>query len=166
MSTENLLKRRNVIVGLAGLAATAAAARTHAQSTSPASHAEHMKKDAAARVSLTPAALALIGSTANCLAAGRVCLARCTDHLAAGMSDMADCQRSVMNMLSVVAAMAEVAAYSNSAPPDAGALATACARFCDTCAEQCEPHVAHHDECKTCRDACLECAKACRAFVA
>ncbi len=166
MSTENLFQRRDVIVGLAGLVATAATTTAHAQSADPSSHANHVKNDALPPASLTPVAMALISSTTDCIAAGRVCLARCTDHLAAGVSDMADCQRAVMNMLAVVTAMADVAAYSNSAPADARSLAAACAQFCDTCAEQCRPHANHHEECKACLDACLECAKACKAFVA
>lgn len=166
MSAGNLFQRRDVIVGLAGLVATAATTKAHAQSADPSIHASHRKNDAPPPVSPTPAALALISSTSDCVAAGRVCLARCTDHLAAGMSDMADCQRAVMNMLAVVTAMAEVAAYSSSAPADARSLAATCAQFCETCAEQCEPHAAHHEECKACLDACLECANACKAFVA
>jgi Cys-rich four helix bundle protein (predicted Tat secretion target) len=164
MSTDNRLQRREVIVGLMGIATTAAVATGHAETTDSTVHAEHMQKDAPPRASLTPAARALISSTADCLATGRVCLARCTDHLAAGMRDMAQCQRSVMNMLSVVAAMGDIATYAHAELADAMSLATTCARFCDECAEQCEPHVAHHEECKACRDACLECAKACRTF--
>ena len=166
MSTEKLVQRREFVAGLAGLGAAVGSASSVAQSAESTSHADHMKMDAPPLSSVDPKVMALISSTTKCVAAGRVCLARCTDHMAGGMSDMADCQRAVMNMLSVVTATGDVAAYSNSDPANFRALAMSCGRFCETCAQECEPHVAHHEECKTCRDACLECARACKAFAA
>ena len=159
MPTESRLQRREVIAGLAGLGAALTSAATPAQSAP------------AGKVAPTPAPLsaqhkAVVDSTAECLRAGRVCLARCTDHLAAGMDTMADCQRAVMNMLSVVGAMADVASFANATPANIRSLAMTCARFCDTCAAACEPHAAHHAECKDCREACLACAKACNALAA
>ena len=166
MSTEKLLQRREVVAGLAGLGAALAGADSLAQSAKSTDHADHVKKDASSSTPLAPEVVALINSATECVAAGRVCLARCTDHMATGMSDMADCQRAVMNMLPVVTATGEVAAYSNSAMADFRSLVASCARFCETCARECEPHVAHHEECRTCRDACLACAKACKALAA
>ncbi len=82
------------------------------------------------------------------------------------MKDMAGCQRAVMNMLSVVAAMADVAAFRNASPDLMKAMAKTCASFCRACAEACKPHAEHHAECKACMDSCLACAKACDAFAA
>ena len=79
---------------------------------------------------------------------------------------MADCQRAMMNMLSVVGAMADVAAFANAAPANVRSLARTCAGLCESCADACEPHAAHHAECKACREACLACAKACSTLAA
>lgn len=159
MSTETRLQRREIITGLVGLGAALASAATIAESAPAA-------KAAPAPASLSPQLKAVVESTADCLRAGRACLATCTDHLAAGMTDMADCQRAVMNMLSVVGATADVAGFANAAPANIKSLAATCARFCDTCAAACEPHAAHHEVCKACREACLACAKACNALAA
>lgn len=158
------LDRREILTGLAGLGTVLLASDARGQAK-PGPHAGH-GADAPAPAPASPALQAVIDSTAKCQRDGRYCLARCTDHLAAGTPVMADCQRAVMNMLAVVKAMADVAGYRNAAPANMRALATSCAAFCRTCADACEPHAAHHAECKACKESCLECAKACEAFTA
>lgn len=153
-------QRRDVLAGLAGLGAVALA--SSAQAEEP--HKHPAKHDAKPAAPLSAAHRAVIDSTADCLRTGRVCLARCTDHLASGAPDMEHCQRAVMNMLAVVSAMADVAGYANAKAVHLKQLARVCAAFCKSCAEACEPHAAHHEECKACMDACTTCAKACEAL--
>ena len=165
------LDRRTLLASLAGVGATWLAARSHAQpKPAPAApeHDKHTKpaKAPAPAAPTTPVLQAIIDSTASCLRDGRVCLARCTDHLAAGMSSMDKCQRTVMNMLAVTEAMANVAGFRNADPKHIQALAAACASFCRACAAACEPHKDHHEECKACLNSCLTCAKACEAYKA
>ncbi len=155
MPDQANLPRRNIVAGLAGIGAvltSVAGAEQIAGSGMQASPPPAPR---------SPQLSAVAAATAECAHAGRACLARCTDHLAAGMPGMAACQRAVMNMLAVTAAMADVAGYGNAAPEDVRALAATCARFCEACAEACEPHAMHHEECRACRDACVSCAKAC-----
>jgi Cys-rich four helix bundle protein (predicted Tat secretion target) len=158
--------RRDVLTGLAGLGAALVAGAACAQQTPQARdpHEGHQMRDAPPAGPPSAELQAVIDATAGCQRAGRVCLARCTDHLAAGTPMMEHCQRAVMNMLAVVAAMADVAGYRNAAPANMKAMASACAAFCRTCAAACEPHSGHHEECKACMDACLACAKACEDF--
>ncbi len=160
MPTQAEVTRRDVIAVLAGAGAVLA--------SSAASSEETRAGDApmAPAAPLSAEHKAVIAATADCLRAGRVCLAHCTDHLAAGMAGMADCQRAVMNMLSVVGAMADVAGYANASAANVKALAATCAGFCDACASACEPHAAHHEDCAACRESCLACVKACRALAA
>lgn len=158
--SHSRLNRRDVLTGLAGFGAMALAARVQAEDA----HKHHGKADAPPPAPLSAAHKAVIASTADCLRTGRVCLARCTDHLASGVPMMEHCQRAVMNMLAVVAAMADVAGYANAKPANFKLLAKACAEFCRSCAEACEPHAAQHEECKACMDACITCAKACEAI--
>ncbi|HQY69311.1 MAG TPA: hypothetical protein PLW13_02730 [Pseudomonadales bacterium] len=166
MSNETLHQRRDVIAGLAGLGAALAGAAAFAQPDASVAHAGHDMKDAAPAPVLSAAHKRLIDATAACLKAGNFCMARCTDHLATGAPLMADCQRSVMNMLPVVQATFAVAGHANAKPADLKALAKTCAQFCRSCAEACKPHSAHHEECKACEDACLDCADACDAVAA
>jgi Cys-rich four helix bundle protein (predicted Tat secretion target) len=166
--TTNGLDRRDVLAGFAGLGVTLFAARAHAE-REPAGaehgHAAH-GKDAQAVAPPSPALQAVIRTTAACVRDGRFCLARCTDHLAAGTPMMAECQRAVMNMLAVVTAMGDVAGFRNAPAKDMKVLASACAAFCRSCEKACEPHAAQHEECKACMDACHECAEACEALAA
>jgi Cys-rich four helix bundle protein (predicted Tat secretion target) len=168
-----------MVLGLTGLGAMLATARSvNAQAkapkptpaTAPGKPGEHdhgeMKAATPSSPALTAALAAIIASTSDCQRDGRYCLARCTDHLVAGGSMMAECQRSVMNMLAVTAAMADVVGYRNANPKNIKALASACAQFCRACALTCEPHKDHHEECKACMESCLACAKACEAYSA
>jgi Cys-rich four helix bundle protein (predicted Tat secretion target) len=178
--TIESLGRRELIAGVAGFGAMLAAAhgvnaqpkptepaKTPASGAAPApgKPADRPRmKDAPPAAPISPQLAAIIESTARCVRDGRVCLARCTDHMAQGMGMMAECQRAVMNMLAVTEAMAQVAGYRNAAARDIKALTTACAQFCRACASACEPHKDHHEECKACMEACLACAKACEAY--
>jgi Cys-rich four helix bundle protein (predicted Tat secretion target) len=181
MSSSEGSTRRGWVAGLAGGAAALLALRGVAQGqatdagvakkpgdagAAPKPHAGHEHHDAAPAPALSPAYKALLDASVECVRAGRVCLSRCTDHLAAGMTDMAACQRAVMNMLAVVEAMTTVASYASADPKLVKQLAKACAAYCRACASACQPHSAHHAECKACEDACTACAKACEAVAA
>jgi Cys-rich four helix bundle protein (predicted Tat secretion target) len=167
---EMTQNRREVLTGLAGvgaaLLATEALAQKKDEKKADVAPPKKAEKDAAPPTAVSPALQAVIDATNACLAAGNICLARCTDHLAAGMPTMADCQRAVMNMLAVSEAVSKVTAYRNSTTKNQKALAAACAEFCRTCAVECEKHADMHAECKACGEACRTCAKACDAFVA
>jgi Cys-rich four helix bundle protein (predicted Tat secretion target) len=108
----------------------------------------------------------VVAATTACLASARVCLASCTNHLAMGMSDMADCQRSVMNTIAVCSAMEATATYNNADIKLLKSLAATCAAFCRACQKNCESHAAKHEECKACGEHCKACAIACEAFAA
>lgn len=107
---------------------------------------------------------AIVAATQKCLAAGQVCLACCTDHLAMGMTKMAECQRTTMNMLAVCEAVFKVGSYHSADRKVVATLLAVCADFCDACAKACEGH--DNAECKQCAAACKECSKACRSFKA
>jgi Cys-rich four helix bundle protein (predicted Tat secretion target) len=155
------LDRRHVLAGLAGAVVVAQAARADGKKDA---HAHHATPNDAPAAPSSPALTAIAASTAECQQAGRACLAACTEHLVAGMTAMAPCQRAVMNMLAVSEAMADVAGFHNADPKHIKALAVACAQFCRACAAACAAHAEHHIECKACMDACKACATACEAL--
>ena len=154
----NLDRRTVVLAGAAGIAAASMLATK--------ADAEDAKKGPAKPDANDPKRKAVVDAVAACVAASRVCLASCTDHLAMGMKDMADCQKSVMNMLAVCEAMAAVAAYNTADLKLSKSLAATCAAFCRSCEKACEPHAAKHAECKACFEACRACASACEAWAA
>jgi len=105
-------------------------------------------------------------ATAECLKTGSVCLAHCQSLLGAGDTSLAECQRTVMNMLATCDGMAKVASYNNADEADIKAFARVCALFCRACEKNCEPHISHHTECKACHDSCKTCASACETYSA
>ena len=155
------VRRRALLVGVGAIGIAAVATRATEALADGKPKSKPGMRDASAAGPLTAAHKAVIAETADCIAAGRICMARCTDHLATGMTTMAACQRAVMNMLAVTQAMADVAGYANTDSQLLQQLGKTCAAFCRNCAKACEPHADHHQECKACRDACLRCAKAC-----
>jgi len=170
------MERRDFIAGMGTLAAAAAAAVAVDGVARADHHKDHGKGAAGgARGGKKPMApdkpmpkelQQIIATTTRCLERGELCLAHCTDNLAAGDTSMADCQRGVMNMLAVCEATFRAASYRSADPKSLKALARVCADFCRACAKACEPHAAHHTECKDCMEACAECARACDAYAA
>ena len=105
----------------------------------------------------------LLKLTADCLAAGRSCLAHCLHLLAEGDKSMGECARAVGQMLALCDATNELAAQNAALLP---ALAKLCGDACKACADACKAHIGHHAECRACYDACLECEKACGKITA
>lgn len=100
-----------------------------------------------------------------CLQTATACVAVCNRVLATGDGAMAECQRAVMSMLPVCEA---TAANANMQLVDAALLrqlVEVCANYNDYCADACEKHAEHHQECKDCMHSCRDCAKACRAYL-
>lgn len=158
------MERRTFIASAAAAAATLATKAVLAQEHD---HSKHQAKDGAkapASPAMTKEQKAVVDATADCMKAGEVCLAHCTDNLAGGDAAMAECQRAVMNMLAVCHAMFSVTSYRSAAAADIKAMAKACSAFCQACAKACEKHAAHHAECKNCMESCKACAKACDAL--
>lgn len=105
---------------------------------------------------------------AHCLATGEACVGYCMSEFANGNKEMAECNRTVQEMLALCEALLKLNAYNSA---HTKALAKISAQACDTCAEACKkhsPHWAHgmHLICKSCYEACLECSKACKAMAA
>ena len=94
---------------------------------------------------------ALVKATAECLAAGRACLAHCLRLLAEGDKSLGDCAKAVNQMLALCDATNSLAAQQAALLP---AVAKLCADACKQCAEACKAHADHHAECKACPEQC------------
>ena len=105
---------------------------------------------------------------AHCIQTGNACVAHCMLELSQGNKEMADCNKTVHDMLATCEAMLKLTSYKSDL---AKSLAKICAQACDNCAEACKkhsPHWAHgmHLACKDCYDSCVECAKLCKSYLA
>jgi len=98
----------------------------------------------------------------QCLLDAEVCLAHCLRLLGDGNTSMADCAKSVQQMLAVCGAVPPLAAAD---APRLRALLSVCAAVCEDCEAACKPHVKHHAECAACAASCRRCADACRAML-
>jgi Cys-rich four helix bundle protein (predicted Tat secretion target) len=103
----------------------------------------------------------LAQTTADCVRAGEACLEHCIRSLASGSTMMADCAKSVQQMIPICRALSSLSAMGSK---HAQAVAVSCADACAECAAVCEPHAGHHAECKACFEACRSSEAAARAL--
>ena len=104
--------------------------------------------------------LSLARTLAECGVAGNACMAHCIRLLSTGDTSMADCAKSVSDMLAICGAMERIAVTESPFRKDLAAL---CLRVCEACAEVCAKHADHHAECKGCKLACEASVAALRA---
>ena len=105
----------------------------------------------------------LIASAGDCVEKGELCLAHCLELLGTGDKGMADCAKSVNQMLAMTRA---VQALATQKAPLLKEAARVCLRACEDCEAECRPHASKHAECKACGEACLDCARECKALLA
>lgn len=104
---------------------------------------------------------ALIASTGDCIAKGELCLAHCLTLLGNGDKAMAECAKSVNQMLAMCTALQKLAAQD---APATKALAKVTLDVCVDCEKACKKHADKHMECKACAEACTDCIKQCKAI--
>jgi Cys-rich four helix bundle protein (predicted Tat secretion target) len=104
---------------------------------------------------------ALIDATSNCIAKGETCLAHCLVLLGDGDKAMAECARSVNQMLASCDALQKLATQGSRL---VGAMAAVALDACTECEKACKKHADKHAECKACMEACGECIKQCKAI--
>ncbi len=94
---------------------------------------------------------ALVAATNECVAKGQACLSHCFETFVAGDTKMAECARSVYEMLATCEAFAVLAANDSVA---LRSMAQGCIAVCEECEKQCRKHEEHQAECRSCADAC------------
>lgn len=118
----------------------------------------------AAHKAATPAAgpnREVLEAALHCARDGEVCMTHCLESFSAGDTALADCARSVAQLVPVCTALAQLAALKS---PRLADFAKAAALVCKDCEAQCRKHAEHHDFCKDCADSCLACIKACESL--
>jgi Cys-rich four helix bundle protein (predicted Tat secretion target) len=106
-------------------------------------------------------------SLAHCIVVGQACVQMCTEELAQGKKEMAECLGTARDMVATCQATLSLVSSKSKL---AKKLAAVCADACRACADACDKHKEHfahgmHLVCKDCRDACVQCEKDCREFV-
>ena len=107
-----------------------------------------------------------VADTAHeCVKHANACIIECNKVLAKGEVDMADCQQSVLSMISVCESTAANATFNVVDNKLLRQLIEVCSEFCDDCADTCEPHAEHYAECKNCMESCQDCSEACKEYL-
>jgi Cys-rich four helix bundle protein (predicted Tat secretion target) len=100
----------------------------------------------------------LIDAALNCVKAGEICQQHCLELLGQGDKSMAECSKTVTEMLSFCRTLAELAAHKSDHLPKFAGL---CADVCKNCEKACRVHEGHHVQCKNCAETCARCAAEC-----
>jgi Cys-rich four helix bundle protein (predicted Tat secretion target) len=150
------MDRREILIGAGAIAAVTAAQAAFAAEKPAAQSHDHQHHHGKAKYQ------SLVDSAAHCVATGEVCLDHCVDVLQEGDKTMADCARSVNELIAVCAALRSLAAQDASGLK---AMAKVALDSCKRCEDECRKHEKKHQACKDCGDACAQCAKECKKLV-
>lgn len=104
---------------------------------------------------------ALAASAGHCQSTGESCLAHCLVLLGKGDKQMAACAQSVSELMAVCGGLQKLALQDSKRTP---AMAKMALEVCEACEKECRKHE-KHSQCKDCADACLDCAKQCKALL-
>lgn len=104
---------------------------------------------------------AVLEAAVHCVRDGEICLPHCIDILARGDDSLAECARTVNQLIPVCRALAALAAQRS---PHLAAQAKVALAMCKECEAACRKHAEHHDFCKACADSCADCIKACESL--
>jgi Cys-rich four helix bundle protein (predicted Tat secretion target) len=104
----------------------------------------------------------LVRAAGACETTGELCQAHCQAMLAKGDTSLAECSRSVHEMMAGCSALMKLAAVNSKHLP---AMAKLCSQILDDCRIACEKHE-KHDECKACAEACEACIEECNKVAA
>lgn len=146
------MNRREVLLGGVALASAAIANRVQSAEVNH----EHHHHDMSANT-------ALITAAADCVQKGQVCLNHCLDLLGKGNKEMADCAKSVNEILALCGALQGLANQESVYLPK---LAKVAMDACNKCEEECKKHADKHEACKACGESCAVCYKECKKIAA
>lgn len=152
------MNRRELLLGGVALASAAMVGNARAAEEE---HDHH--HDMGAHVHSANPYAALAVSASDCIQKGESCLSHCLMVLGEGDKDMAECAKSVNQMLAVCAALQQLANQNSKFVPKLAALAL---DICNQCEESCKKHAKEHEECKLCGESCAACAKECKKVAA
>lgn len=101
---------------------------------------------------------AITGALSDCIQKGQVCLNHCLDLLEQGNKELAQCAKTVNQVLAVCSALQQLV---NQESKLSSKLALIAEEACSICEKECLKHK-EHEACKACGDSCSTCAKECK----
>lgn len=100
----------------------------------------------------------LLTAAGNCVSTGEVCMNHCFEVSAKGDNSLAQCGRSVDELIAACAALRSLTAQNSSFVPRYAKLT---AEVCKSSEAECRKFEKNHVECKACADACAACIAEC-----
>ena len=95
----------------------------------------------------------LISLASHCIEQAKRCQSHCIDLLSVGDDEMAECLRSVSEMLPACDMLLTHVSLNSDFLNDTGKL---CAKVCSACEKVCREHAKSHGICKKCADSCKD----------
>jgi len=100
----------------------------------------------------------LLDAAYLCQKEGELCLEHCDTLLAAKDNTLAECARSVREMLVACRAISSLAVQKSAHIKE---MAVLCGKICRECEAECLKHANHHEVCRQCGESCKACASEC-----
>jgi Cys-rich four helix bundle protein (predicted Tat secretion target) len=93
-------------------------------------------------------------SASECLTKAQICQTHCIEDLASGSKMLADCLRTVNDVISACTAFISIASANSKFSKKTAEL---CIDICEACQKECKKHASHHEICKECGESCKAC---------
>jgi Cys-rich four helix bundle protein (predicted Tat secretion target) len=155
-STAHDSSRRSLLTGVGAISALTAMGMVQ-QAVAAASeheHHHHVVDDARTR---------LIDSATTCIKTGDACSHHCIELFKTGDTSLAGCIDSVQQMLATCTALTKLAAYDSR---HLKTMVQLCMSVAEDCQKECSKHETKHAECRDCANACADCIKVCKGYLA
>ena len=89
---------------------------------------------------------------------GEACIGHCLELLGQGEKEMAECAKSVEQMMSACNMLRQLATWNSLYVPR---MAKVVMDICKDCEDACRKHEKMHETCRKCADSCADCYKEC-----
>ncbi|MGE5757867.1 MAG: four-helix bundle copper-binding protein [Sideroxydans sp.] len=146
------MNRRELLLGVAAMAAAATAGKAFAAEHSH-DHMAGMTHDHKSSRNDK-----LIAVAADCALKANICVQHCIVLMGQGEKDLSACANSSSQAAAICTALQQLAAADSKHLPQ---LARVAMDVCKACEEECKK-TESHPECKACKEACAACYEECR----
>lgn len=102
----------------------------------------------------------LAHAATHCVILGEACIGHCLELLGEGRKEMAECAKSVEQMMAACNALRQLATWNSAYVPR---MARVVLDMCRECEQICRKHEQEHTVCRDCAESCAACAKECAA---
>ncbi|MBF0454410.1 MAG: four-helix bundle copper-binding protein [Magnetococcales bacterium] len=110
-----------------------------------------------------PPNVQLMQSAQNCLTAANICVNHCITLISQGDTSLRECLRTASEMIPSCNTLGQLASMNTK---HLKKYVEYCLVVCEECEQECRKHAGHHWQCKNCAEACAECIRQCKAFLA